>query len=129
MTKISDAFHHLRQKTHNSSEAESVSIFKLERQKRRTYLVRSLETLSIPRKKDVVNTLPKTWGLRQVISQGSTYIGSCLVLIHLKIGTAPSSETFCGFQPKTMDNDQNFSHTYEHIAFSKSLFKYTLQRC
>lgn len=64
--------------------------------------------------------MPKTQGLRPAIPQGSTYVGSCLFLIHLKTGTAPSSETLCVFQPETMDNDQNFSHNYEHIAFSKS---------
>jgi hypothetical protein len=56
--------------------------------------------------------MPQTQGLRSAISQGSTYVGSCLFLIHLKFGTAPSSETLCGYQPETMDNDQDFSHNY-----------------
>jgi len=64
--------------------------------------------------------MPKTHGMRPATSQGFTYVGSCLFLTHLKIGTAPSSETLCGFQPETINNDQNFSHNYEHIAFSKS---------
>ena len=81
--------------------------------------MRSLETLSTP-DKGCCKHMPQTQGLRPAISQGSTYVGSCLFLIHLKIGTAPSSETLCGFQPDTMDNDQNFSHNYEHVAFSKS---------
>jgi hypothetical protein len=77
------------------------------------------ETLSILRQKLLYTHVKNT--RNETSNFSGVYLRRFLLfLIHLKIGTAPSSETLCGFQPETMDNDQNFSHNYEHIAFSKS---------
>jgi len=56
-TKISEAVHHLGQKTHNASEAESVSFFKLEWQKNLADDI-TRNTFN-PQKKVVVNTCQK----------------------------------------------------------------------
>jgi len=57
MTKIFDRVHHLRQKTHYTSGAEFISIFKLEWQK--NLADETIRNIFNPQKKVVVNTCQK----------------------------------------------------------------------